>query len=29
VRGGPVDCGHFVMEEAPAETTDRLSEFFG
>ncbi|MFB6168743.1 MAG: alpha/beta fold hydrolase [Haloferacaceae archaeon] len=28
VRGGPVDCGHFVMEEAPAETTDRLRGFF-
>jgi haloacetate dehalogenase len=26
-RGGPLDCGHFVTEEAPAETTDRLREF--
>jgi haloacetate dehalogenase len=29
VRGGPVDCGHFVMEEAPDETTARLRAFFG
>ena len=29
VRGGPLDCGHFLMEEAPVETTDRLAEFFG
>jgi haloacetate dehalogenase len=27
-RGCPVDCGHFVMEEAPTETTDRLRDFF-
>ncbi len=27
VQGGPADCGHFVMEEAPTETTDRLQAF--
>ncbi len=29
VRGGALDCGHFVTEEAPAETTDRLRDFVG
>lgn len=28
VRGRPIDCGHFVMEEAPAETADALISFF-
>lgn len=28
VRGGPIDCGHFVMEEAPEPTADALLEFF-
>jgi haloacetate dehalogenase len=29
VRGGPVDCGHFLPEEAPDETRERLTAFFG
>jgi haloacetate dehalogenase len=28
VRGGPVDCGHFLPEERPAEVAARLREFF-
>jgi haloacetate dehalogenase len=29
VRGRPLDCGHFIPEEAPAETYAELREFFG
>ena len=29
VRGEPLDCGHFIPEEAPGPLTDRLLEFFG
>ncbi len=29
VRGQTLDCGHFMPEEAPAETAAALSEFFG
>ncbi|MFL6077814.1 MAG: alpha/beta fold hydrolase [Mycobacteriales bacterium] len=29
VRGGPVAAGHFLPEEAPDETADRLLEFLG
>jgi haloacetate dehalogenase len=29
VRGGPVAGGHFLPEEAPEETADRLLEFLG
>jgi haloacetate dehalogenase len=28
VRGGALPCGHFVAEEAPDETVDRLLGFF-
>ncbi|MDX1512355.1 MAG: alpha/beta hydrolase [Gammaproteobacteria bacterium] len=28
VRGRPVDCGHFIAEEAPGETAETLSAFF-
>jgi haloacetate dehalogenase len=28
VGGGPLECGHFLPEEAPAEVTDALSSFF-
>jgi hypothetical protein len=27
VDGGPVDCGHFLMEGAPEETTTALLRF--
>lgn len=27
LRGGPLPCGHFVMEEAPDETLSRLAPF--
>jgi hypothetical protein len=29
VRGHAVPCGHFLPEEAPAETMAALEEFFG
>ena len=29
VRGRPLDCGHYLAEEAPAETYDELRRFFG
>jgi haloacetate dehalogenase len=29
VQGGPIDCGHFLPEEAPAETLAELLRFFG
>ncbi|MGE3075789.1 MAG: alpha/beta fold hydrolase [Dehalococcoidia bacterium] len=29
VRGGPVESGHFLAEEAPSETERQLGEFFG
>jgi haloacetate dehalogenase len=28
VRGGPIDAGHFLPEEAPGETAGRLRDFF-
>jgi haloacetate dehalogenase len=28
VEGGPIDCGHYVQEEAPRETLDWLLKFF-
>jgi haloacetate dehalogenase len=28
IRGVPLDCGHFVMEEAPEETAQALLPFF-
>jgi haloacetate dehalogenase len=28
VSGGPIDCGHYVQEQAPDETYDRLVKFF-
>lgn len=28
VRGGPLDCGHFLMEEAPNATLGELESFF-
>jgi haloacetate dehalogenase len=28
VTGGPLDCGHYVQEQAPSETYDRLIRFF-
>jgi haloacetate dehalogenase len=28
VRGGPIDCGHHIPEEAPDETIGALREFF-
>jgi haloacetate dehalogenase len=27
--GGPIECGHYVPEEAPDETYDRLYRHFG
>ncbi len=29
VTGGPLDCGHYVPEHAPAETLARFLQFFG
>jgi haloacetate dehalogenase len=29
VRGGPIPSGHFLAEEAPAETAEALLAFFG
>jgi haloacetate dehalogenase len=29
VRGEPIDCGHFIPEEAPEALTERLLAFFG
>ncbi len=29
VRGEPLDCGHFLAEECPAETAERLLAFLG
>jgi haloacetate dehalogenase len=29
VRGEPLDCGHFLPEERPAETAERLLAFLG
>jgi len=29
VRGRPLDCGHYLAEEAPAETYAELRQFFG
>jgi haloacetate dehalogenase len=29
VTGGPIDCGHYVPEEAPEETLRRLLRHFG
>ncbi|MDO8431889.1 MAG: helix-turn-helix domain-containing protein [Candidatus Binatus sp.] len=29
VRGEPLDCGHFIPEEAPEALADRLLAFFG
>ena len=29
VSGGPIECGHYVQEEAPQETLRWLLEFFG
>jgi haloacetate dehalogenase len=29
VRGRPLDCGHFLAEEAPEETYEELRSFFG
>jgi haloacetate dehalogenase len=29
VRGRPIDCGHFLAEEAPEETYEELAAFFG
>jgi haloacetate dehalogenase len=28
VTGGPIECGHYVQEQAPDETYDRLIKFF-
>ena len=28
VRGAPIDCGHFLTEEAPEATAKALKEFF-
>jgi pimeloyl-ACP methyl ester carboxylesterase len=28
VRGGPIDAGHFLAEEAPAATLAALRDFF-
>jgi haloacetate dehalogenase len=28
VTGGPIDCGHYVNEEAPEETFDWFTRFF-
>ncbi len=28
VTGGPVNSGHYLAEEAPAEVLDRLGTFF-
>ena len=29
VTGGPVDSGHYLAEEAPAEVLERFAVFFG
>jgi haloacetate dehalogenase len=29
VEGGPIDCGHYVPEEAPEETLASFLRFFG
>jgi len=29
VRGRPLDCGHFLAEQAPEETYEELRSFFG
>jgi haloacetate dehalogenase len=29
VRGRPIDCGHFLAEEAPQETYEELAAFLG
>jgi haloacetate dehalogenase len=29
VRGRPIDCGHFLAEDAPEETYEELAAFFG
>jgi len=29
VRGGPLDCGHYLAEELPDETAEALISFFG
>ena len=29
VTGGPIDCGHYVNEEAPDETYEWFMTFFG
>lgn len=29
LRGVPIDCGHFVMEEAPETTAAAFADFFG
>jgi haloacetate dehalogenase len=29
VRGGPIEAGHFLPEEAPDETTRHLLDFLG
>ena len=29
VAGGPIDCGHYVPEEAPDQTYGWLMRFFG
>lgn len=29
VRGGPLDCGHYLAEELPEETAEALISFFG
>jgi haloacetate dehalogenase len=29
VTGGPIECGHYVPEEAPQETLDMLLKHFG
>jgi haloacetate dehalogenase len=29
VRGGALDCGHYLAEEKPEETAEALISFFG